>query len=111
MLDEVNKAAFVPGILNESAALLHHYRLPDNYIDLKDGLYRYPILGGAFYNSVITAYLGLPFYKIFGFSVDSIRYFHGGIGFLCVLLGSLLVARFAGFPIGFLFRCNCCYES
>jgi len=102
-MDEANHAAFVPGILDVNAAQLPHYRLPDNYIDLKDGVSRYPILGGSFYNSVVTAYLGLPVYEIFGFSLDSIRFFHGVIGFLCVLLGSLFVARFAGFLPAYFF--------
>jgi hypothetical protein len=102
-VDEVNHAAFVPGILDQDAANLHHYRLPDNYFDLKDHTYRYPILGGSFYNSVVTSYLGVPFYKIFGFSISSIRYFHSIIGFLCILLGSFLILRFASLLSAYIF--------
>ena len=102
-VDEVNHAAFVPGVLSQNAAQLHHYRLPDNYLDLEDGVYQYPIFGGSFYNSVVTTYLGLPFYEILGFSLSSIRFFHWVIGVLCVLLGSLLIVRFAGFLSAYFF--------
>jgi len=101
--DEVNHAAFAPGVMDANAARLHTFRLPDNYIDSKDGLYQYPILGGSFYNSVITTYMGLPFYETFGFSFAGLRYFHGVIGFLSVLLGSLLVARVVGFLPAYFF--------
>lgn len=102
-MDEVNHAAFGVGILDKDTVRLHHYRLPDNYFDSIDQVYQYPILGGSFYNSVITAYLGLPIYKVFGFSFESLRLFHAGLGFLCVVLGAFLIARAVGYPAAYIF--------
>lgn len=95
-IDEINHFAFIPGILTEQSAQLHHFRLADNIIDQKDGIWRFPILGGSIYNSVIGAYLGLPFFKFVGFSVESVRLFSGFLGLASILTLTIVVGRVFG---------------
>lgn len=102
-MDEANHSAFVPGILSQEAAELHHFRLPDNLIDIRDGKHRFPILGGSFYNVTFSAYAGVPFYQLFGFTLESLRIYHGLWGLLGVLLGAFLLKHFFGYIPAFLF--------
>jgi len=101
-LDEANHYAFVSGIKSESAARLHHYRLPDNYLDRKDELSQYPILGGSVYNSPIVAYLGLPYFAVTGHSVASLRIYSALIGLAAILSLATLVGRIFGWPAALL---------
>lgn len=101
-LDEANHYAFIPGITSEQAARLHHFRLPDNYLDSQDNLRRYPIMGGSVYNSPLTAYLGLPYFAIAGHSVASLRIFSALIGLATLLSLAILAGRIAGWPAALL---------
>lgn len=101
--DEVNHYAFIPGVLSEEAARLHHYRLPDNWLDLSDGKLRYPILGGTIYNTVLRTYLGLPFFLVAGFSVEALRVFSALIGLAALLGSASLVGRVFGWLPALLF--------
>lgn len=97
--DEANHYAFVPGILSEDASRLHHYRLPDNYFDGLDGQYQYPVLGGSVYNSVVTAYLSLPYFQITEMSVGSARVFTSFLALTSILLALILIGRIFGWPV------------
>lgn len=101
-MDEANHYAFIPGITSDSAARLHHFRLPDNYLDGQDNLRRFPILGGSFYNSPVIAYLGLPYFAIAGHSVASLRIFSALIGLATILSVALLVGRIFDWPAALL---------
>jgi hypothetical protein len=92
-VDEANQYAFAPGILSEKAARLHHYRLPDNWLDRLDGVSQFPIVGGSLYNSDYRPYLAIPFFSTVGFSVESLRLFSGLIGLAAVLSAATLTAR------------------
>lgn len=101
-LDEANHYAFISGITSEQAAELHHFRLPDNYLDSRDNLLRYPILGGSVYNSPLTAYLGLPYFTMTGHSVASLRIFSALIGLTALLSLAILAGRIFGWPAALL---------
>lgn len=101
--DEVNHYAFIPGVLSDEAARLHHYRLPDNWLDLADGRRRFPILGGTIYNTVLRTYLGLPFFLVTGFSVEALRVFSALIGLAALLASTSLVGRIFGWLPALLF--------
>ena len=101
--DEVNHYAFIPGLLSEEAARLPHYRLADNWIDLRDGVGQYPILGGTIYNSLLRTYIGLPFFLAAGFSLESIRLFSALLGLAAILYSASLVGRLFGWLPALLF--------
>lgn len=101
--DEVNHYAFIPGLLSEEAARLPHYRLADNWLDLRDGLKQYPILGGTIYNSVLRTYIGLPFFLVAGFSLEALRIFSALIGLAAILSSASLVGRVFGWLPALLF--------
>ncbi|HMB39586.1 MAG TPA: glycosyltransferase family 39 protein [Wenzhouxiangellaceae bacterium] len=101
-MDEANHYAFIPGMKSESVARLHHYRLPDNYLDRRDDLMQFPILGGSVYNSPITAYLGFPYFAMAGHSVASLRIFSALIGLATILSLAVLVGRIFGWPAALL---------
>lgn len=101
-MDEANHYAFVPGMKSESAAKLHHYRLPDNYLDRRDHVMQFPILGGSIYNSPTTGYLGLPYFAVAGHSVASLRIFSALIGLAAILSLAMLVGRIFGWPAALL---------
>ncbi len=101
--DEVNHYAFIPGLLSEEAARLPHYRLADNWLDLKDGVRQYPILGGTIYNSLLRTYIGLPFFLAAGFSLESIRIFSALLGLAAILSSASLVGRLFGWLPALLF--------
>lgn len=86
-MDEANAAAFSPAIASPAAQDKHHFRLPDNIWGNQS---RFPILGGAIYNSVVESYLGVPFFETFGYSTASLRMFHWSIGAASLLLFQLL---------------------
>lgn len=101
--DEANHFAFIPGLLSEDAARLPHYRLADNWIDLKDGVKQYPILGGTIYNSLLRTYVGLPFFLATGFSLESVRVFSALMGLVAILSSASLVGRLFGWVPALLF--------
>lgn len=101
--DEANHFAFIPGLLSEEAARLPHYRLADNWIDLRDGLKQFPILGGTIYNSLLRTYAGLPFFLAAGFSLESIRIFSALMGLAAILSSASLVGRLFGWLPALLF--------
>ena len=95
-MDEANHYAFIPGIKSEAAAQLVHFRLPDNYIDERDGVRRFPIVGGSVYNSVMGAYLGLPYFAVTGHSQGSLRIFSAGLALVAILAITNLVGTVFG---------------
>lgn len=101
--DEVNHYAFIPGLLSDEAARLPHYRLADNWLDLQDGLKRFPILGGTIYNTVLRTYIGLPFFLVAGFSVEALRIFSALIGLAAILSSASLLGRVFGWLPALLF--------
>jgi MFS family permease len=94
--DEANHYAFVPGLKSEAAARLSHFRLPDNYLDEADGVRQFPIVGGSVYNSVIGAYLGLPYFLVADHSQGSLRLFTAGLVLAAILAVTVLVGRLVG---------------
>jgi len=97
-MDEANHYAFIPGILHEQAATLHHYRFPDNWFDYQDKVYRYPILGGSIYNSTIRTYVSIPFFSIAGYSLETLRIFAALTAFAGVAAAAGLFGRLFGWP-------------
>lgn len=95
-VDEANDYAFIPGILSEDAARLHHYRLWDNYFDYQDKLSRFPIVGGSLYNSSIRPYLSLPYFLFAGLSIEALRIFVALTAFAATLAASGLAGRVFG---------------
>ena len=85
-MDVANHFAFIPGIFDASAAKLHHFRLPDNFFDLLDGSYQYPILGGSFYNTTVITYLFAFFFEIFGYTYETLRLANLLAGFVIFVL-------------------------
>ena len=85
-MDVANHFAFIPGIFDASAAKLHHFRLPDNFFDFLDDSYRYPILGGSFYNTTISAYIFAFFFEIFGYTYETLRLANLLRGFIIFVL-------------------------
>lgn len=94
-LDEVNHAAYAPGVLSAAAARAPHWRLHDNLLLNFLGIERFPILGGSTYNSTFDAYLGLPVFLVVGFSLAGLRIYHGIIGVVAVWAYSRIVRRVA----------------
>jgi len=95
-MDEANHFAFIPGILSEEAAKLHHYRLYDNWLDYQDGVLRYPIIGGSFYNTEIRPYIAIPFFSVTGYSVETLRLFSSLIALAALLSATTLANRLFG---------------
>lgn len=96
--DEANHYAFIPGIQSEEAAQKIHFRLPDNYFDERDGIKRYPIVGGSVYNSPVLAYMGLPYFSIAEHSVESLRLFTSTIALISILAFAILLGRLFSWP-------------
>ncbi len=95
--DEAIHAAYLPGILSADAAKLPQpTRLPDNYLDWLDGQPRWPILGDVIYSTMLTPYIGLPFFRFLGFSHTSLRLFEAILGLSGILAGALLIRRLFG---------------
>ena len=94
--DETIQAAYMPGLLSADAAKLPTARLPDNYLDWLDGQPRWPILGGIIYSTILTPYIGLPFFRFLGSSHASLRLFEALLGLSGILAGALLIRRLFG---------------
>ncbi len=89
-MDEMNHPAFAPAILNSGASNKPHYRLPDNILGNQT---RFPILGGSLYNSVATAYIAAPLYRVWGFTLITQRLFEALLSFIVLLLFYQLAQR------------------
>jgi len=94
--DEVNHFAFIPGLISEEAAKLHHYRIYDNWLDYQNNTLRYPILGGSFYNTTIRPYVSIPYFLVSGYSTETLRIFTALIGLSAMLSLTWLVKRMFG---------------
>lgn len=69
-MDEFLDFSYLPAIYDADKIKLYHYRLPDNPL-----FPNLPILGGKIYAQVIIPYLGFPFFKLVGLSIESERLF------------------------------------
>ena len=101
-LDEANHYAFIPGIQSEAIDGRNHFWLPDNHFDAKDGVRRFPVVGGSVYNSPVLAYLGVPYFSVTGYSITSLRIFTAIIALISILTLSVLIGRLFGWPAAML---------
>jgi len=72
-MDEALIDSYVVKLLDPSKADRPLFRLPDNVFDHHD---RFPMVGGSIYTGLPAAYLGVPYYALFGLSVSSLRIYH-----------------------------------
>lgn len=69
-MDEFLDFSYLPAIYDADKIKLYHYRVPDNPF-----FPNLPILGGKIYAQIIIPYLGIPFFKLAGLSIASLRIF------------------------------------
>jgi hypothetical protein len=97
-MDEAYLDAFTVKILDKSKTVDRPlFNLPDNILDKN---YRYPITGGI-YVGLIGTYLGVPFYKLFGFNIFTLRMYHALYGAITVYLVFLILERITSRRIAF----------
>lgn len=79
-MDSVNPDYIVAWLLRGD----HHipgWIYTDNYLA---GEYNFPIMN-SLYGGNITAYIGLFFFRVFGFGLEQVRIFHAFLGMLLLL--------------------------